>query len=121
MTLNHDGPLRRLTPRQAQIAHAIGRGLSYAAIAAELRSAKGRALSQLTIAAGVKGMALLFDEEEIDPKQRVFLWVKRLEWDLGHPPSIEDVLQASVASESRRRHRGSTPDANARRRQSESG
>lgn len=91
-----DGPIRALTQRQAEIAHGIGRGLSYREIGDELR------LREQTISGYVKAMALIFDsKEDVPPRMRIFLWLKRLEWDCRHPLSVEDLLRHSAESRKR--------------------
>lgn len=95
--MSFDGPIRALTCRQAQIAHGIGRNLSYREIGAELR------LSEQTVASYVKQMALIFDSADaFPPRQRIFVWVKRLEWDCKRSMSPEELMTHS--GDARRRY-----------------
>jgi hypothetical protein len=68
-----------------QIADGIGRGLSYAQIAAELRKADGGRVSVNTVRNTVRAMALMFDEpKELAPRWRIYMWVKQGEWAAEH-------------------------------------
>lgn len=95
--MTSDGPIRALTRRQAEIAHGIGRGLSYREIGTELQ------LREQTIAGYVKSMALIFDSiEDFPPRQRIFVWVKKLEWECQHSLSVEELMIHS--SDARKRY-----------------
>lgn len=89
-----DGPLRRLSPRQAELAHYIGHHLKNPQIA----TAMGLATS--TVKNYIQSLALLFaDYQElkgaVGAKERIRLWVDRLRLDLGHVPSIEELIAVS--------------------------
>lgn len=96
------GPIRQLTERQAQIADAIGRGLTYAEIADELTQLTGKSVGLETVRTHVRHMAMLFDEpRELAPRWRIYMWVKQQEWAqrvAQHPPhgvtSSEDAESA---------------------------
>lgn len=91
-----DGPIRTLTRRQAEIAHGIGRNLSYREIGDEL------GLREQSVRGYVKAMALIFDSRDaFPPRQRIFVWVKRLEWDCKRSMSVEDLVICSTDARKR--------------------
>jgi hypothetical protein len=91
-----DGPIRALTRRQAEIAHGIGRNLSYREIGCEL------GLREQTISGYVKAMALIFDSSDaFPPRQRIFVWVKRLEWDCKRKLSVDELIIHSADARKR--------------------
>jgi DNA-binding CsgD family transcriptional regulator len=74
--------IRAFTERQAQVADAIGRDLTYAEIAGALTRLTGRTVAPDTIRTHVRTMALLIDgAPNMEPRQRIYLWVKQQEWE----------------------------------------
>lgn len=65
-------PIRPLTPRQLEVARALARGLSYAAIAAELH------VSRRTVESHVQQIAMLLpNPDALTPGRLVLVWAAR--------------------------------------------
>lgn len=87
-------PIRRLTPQQARIAQLIAdpAWLGYAEIGARMQPP----LSERTVTAYVKEMELVFESAgNYPPRLKILLWVKQLEWNSGHTPRVEELIEAS--------------------------
>src|ERR1700687_5148716 len=74
------GPIPPLTPRQAQVAAGIVRGLRYAEIGRELRC------SEHTVRVHVRQIAVaLRGLDEFPPRMRILVWAKQQEWESVKP------------------------------------
>jgi hypothetical protein len=91
------GP-KPITPQQARIAQLIGdpRNLSYEQIGAILLPP----IAERTVKAHVLEMCQeMFDEDTkhaYPPRIQVLVWVKQLQWNFGHMPSIHELIEASI-------------------------
>ncbi len=91
-------PTRPITAPQARLAQLIAdvRWLSYAQIGKYLDPP----IAPDTVVAYAKELSLVLGADAphaYPPRIQITLWVKQLEWNLGHPPRIAELVDASVS------------------------